>query len=30
MAVIPWYANEKVRALDARLIESGVPGLELL
>lgn len=30
MAVIPWYANEKVRALDARLIESGVPGLELM
>ena len=30
MAVIPWYANEKVRSLDARLIESGVPGLELM
>lgn len=30
MAVIPWYANEKVRALDARLIESGVSGLELM
>ncbi|WP_320794165.1 NAD(P)H-hydrate dehydratase [Pyramidobacter sp.] len=30
MAVIPWYANEKVRALDARLIESGLSGLELM
>ncbi len=25
-----WYSSEKVRALDARLIEAGVPGLELM
>jgi len=28
--LIPWYSNEKVRSLDARLIESGVSGLELM
>ena len=28
--MIPWYASEKVRALDGRLIEAGTPGLELM
>ncbi|MGI6075708.1 MAG: NAD(P)H-hydrate dehydratase [Pyramidobacter sp.] len=28
--MIPWYSSEKVRALDARLIEGGTPGLELM
>ncbi len=28
--MIPWYESEKVRALDARLISSGVPAEELM
>jgi len=28
--MIPWYSTEKVRALDGRLIQAGVTGLELM